>query len=482
MKTGVVITFIFITLTVAVFTMLAMFYIYNTRQHYSTIDAFLTARGTMGAWLSAATVFASIMGAWILFTPAEAGTWGGITAIAGYAVAQALAILLYVILGPRLRRIAPYASSLVEFVYYRFGRPMYVITLVVGVFYMAVFLSAELTGIAIAVNMVVGFPLWATALLIGSGTLIYTTYGGIRGSIFTDALQTVIIMPALLLVFGAVVITAGGLEPIFTSVREIDASLLSMGHLGGWEFALSLVIAIVAANLFHQGFWSRVYACKDVSVVRKSFLYAGLTIVPVVLLAGLFGLMAVGMGLLETPSAALFEVVLNVAPTWVLLVLLILALALVMSSADTLINAIAAVFTVDIARFYPAIAPQKLRFCARILTAIISVTVVLIASRGYSVLYLFLLADLVCAAAVFPTFYGFYSSRLTGRDAALAVMAGIVAGALLFPDPAFARGNLLLSFVAALFVPVILSLLLARLSRTFVDLESLAEKVYDIKS
>ena len=436
----------------------------------------------MGSWLSAATVFASIMGAWILFTPAEAGTWGGITAITGYAVAQALAIMLYVILGPRLRRIAPHASSLVEFVYYRFGRPMYAITLVVGVFYMAVFLCAELTGIALAVNFVMGFPLWATATLIGSGTLIYTTYGGIRGSIFTDALQTMIIMPALLLVFGAVVISAGGLEPMFASIREIDPSLLSMGHRGGWEFTLSLVIAIVAANLFHQGFWSRVYACKDEGVVRKSFLLAGFTIVPVVLLAGLFGLLAVGMGLLESPSAALFEVVLSVAPTWVLMVLLMLALALVMSSADTLINAIAAVFTVDIARFYPTLAPKKLRLCARILTAVICITVVLTASQGYSVLYLFLLADLVCAAAVFPTFYGFYTSRLNGRDATLAVMAGIVAGALLFPDPTFARGNLLFSFLAALLVPVVLSLLLTKFSRSFVDLESLAERVYDIKN
>lgn len=475
-------TFIYITMTVIFFTLLAMIYVYLTRYYYSTVDAFLTARGTMGTWLSAATVFASIMGAWILFTPAEAGTWGGITAITGYAAAQALAIVLYVILGPRLRQIAPHASSLVEFVYYRFGKHMYVITLAVGVFYMAVFLCAELTGIAIALNMVAGFPLWATALLIGTGTLIYTTYGGIRGSIFTDAVQTVIILPALFVIFGAVVVNAGGLNFIFSSVRQIDPSLLSMGHRGGWEFTLSLVIAIVAANLFHQGFWSRVYACKDVSVVRKSFMFAGLTIVPIVLLAGLFGVMAVGMGALDSPSAALFEVVLNVTPPWVLLVLLMLALALVMSSADTLINAIAAVFTVDIARFYPAIPPRKLRLFARILTGIICVVVVIIAAQGYSVLYLFFLADLVCAAAVFPTFYGLYSSRLTGRSAALAVMAGIIAGAMFFPDPAFTRGNLLFSFMAALFVPIVLSLIFARFSRTFMELGSLVEKARDIKN
>ncbi|MDO9534420.1 MAG: hypothetical protein Q7J85_03600 [Bacillota bacterium] len=470
-----------IVLTVTGFTFLAVIYVYLTRQRYSTIDAFLTARGTMGTWLSTATVFASIMGAWILFTPAEAGTWGGITAITGYAVAQAVAIMIYAKLGPRMRRIAPHGSTLVEFVYYRFGRPMYAITLVVGIFYMAVFLCAELTGIALAIKTVVGFPLWVTALLVGSGTLIYTAYGGIRGSIFTDAVQAIIIIPALLLVFTVAVLTSGGLGTLFSSLREIDPSLLSMGHRGGWNFALTLLIAIVSANLFHQGFWSRVYACKDVSVVRKSFLYAGVVIVPVVFLAGTFGLMAVSRDLLDTPSAALFEVVLSVTPLWVLLVLLVLALALVMSSTDTLINAIAAVFTVDIARFFPAVSTHLLRTWSRILTAILCVAVIGAASQGYSVLYLFLLADLVCAAAVFPTFYGLYSPRLTGQSAALAVLSGIAAGALIFPDPAFTRGDLLSSFLAALLVPVILSLILAQFSRSTVDLGSLAEKAYDIK-
>jgi len=282
-----------IFLTVTVFTLLGVLYVYRTRQHYSTLDAFLTARGTLGTYLSAATIFASIMGAWILFAPAEAGTRGGITAITGYALAQGLSIMIYAYLGPRLRRIAPNASSLVEFVYYRFGRPMYAITLVVGIFYMVVFLCAELTGIALAVNMLVGFPLWLTALLIGAGTLIYTAYGGIRGSIFTDAIQTAIIVPTLLLVFAAVLIISGGPGNIITSLREIDPSLLSIGHRGGWEFTLMLIIAIVSANLFHQGFWSRVYACKSASAVRKSFLYAGLAVIPVVFLAGTFGLIAV---------------------------------------------------------------------------------------------------------------------------------------------------------------------------------------------
>ncbi len=468
-------------LTVVIFTLAAVFHIYRTRREYLTVDSFLTARGTLGTWLATATIFASIMGAWILFTPAEAATWGGITAITGYALAQALSIMAFALLGPRLRELAPHGSSLVEFIYYRFGRPMYVITLVVGVFYMAVFLSAELTGIALALETVIGLPLWLTALVVGAGTLIYTAYGGIRGSIFTDAIQALIIVPALLLLFAVISAVVGGPANIVASLRQVDPSLLGMGHRSGWSFTLSLIIAIVAANLFHQGFWSRVYAGKNAGVVRRSFLFAGLCVIPVIVLAGSFGLLAVAGDFLNVPSAALFEVVLAVAPLWVLPVLLLLALALVMSSADTLINGLAAVFTVDIARFYPALSSSRLRSWARIITAAICAAVIAVAAQGYSVLYLFLLADLVCAAAVFPVFLGFYTDRLSGGAAALSVISGIIAGAFIFPDPAFSRGNLLHSFLAALLVPALLSLLLAWVGRPAVNLSSLAEKVHDIK-
>ena len=467
--------------TVALFTALAILYVYSTRRTFTTIDSFLTARGTLGTWASAATVFASIMGAWILFSPAEAGTWGGVIAFVGYAVAQALAIMAYVFLGPRMRLVAPHGSSLAEFAYYRYGKSMYTVIQTVSVFYMAVFLCAELTGIALAVQMIVGAPLWLTALLVGVGTLIYTAYGGIRGSIFTDALQAVVIIPALLLVFVATLWILGDRGVLLSSIREIDPALLSLEHRGAWEFTFSLLIAVVAANLFHQGFWSRVYACRDNATVKKSFLIAGLTIIPVVTLTGIFGLMAVAGGTLQVPSLALFEVVLT-APLWVLMVVLVLAIALVMSSADTLINGMATVFTVDIARFYPSLPPFKLQFLARILTAIICLAVIAIAARGYSVLYLFLLADLVCTAAVFPTFYGLYSPYLSGINAFYATLTGMAAGALLFPNPAFSRGNLLYSFLVALILPSCLSLLLSRVSaKPSLELGSLAEKVHDIK-
>ena len=41
--------------------------------------------------------------------------------------------------------------------------------------------------------------------------------------------------------------------------------------------------------------------------------------------------------------------------------------------------------------------------------------VFVIASKGYSILYLFLLADLFCCAAVFTIFYGFFNKKINNK-------------------------------------------------------------------
>ncbi len=461
------------------FTVMALIYVYISRDRFKTVDSFLTARGTLTTRVAMATVLASIMGAWILFSPAEAGTWGGLLAFGGYAVAQALAVMIFAVIGPRLRKIAPRGSTLTEFVYYRYGAPMYILTLVSSVFYMSIFLAAELTGIALAVNLITGLPLWLTALVIGSGTLIYTTYGGIRGSIFTDSIQAIIMIPTLLTAFCATVYFLGGFGNIIIRVQEVSPGLLGFGHWGSWEFAITLLIAVIAANAFHAGFWSRVFAAKDASTVRRSFMIAGLLVIPIMMLAGFFGIMWIMLEDPVMPSAALFEVVLSVTPSWVIGLVVVLGVALVMSSADTAINGIANIFTVDLARFKKNLSPENLKLFARIMTGLICLVVVAVASQGYSVLYLFFIADLVCAAALVPLLYGLYSNRCTGWAAALSTIIGLFAGAVYFPDPAFTRGNLLLSFTVALVIPALLTLILSRFGKP-INFDELSKIIGDV--
>jgi Na+/proline symporter len=97
-----------------------------------------------------------------------------------------------------------------------------------------------------------------------------------------------------------------------------------------------------------------------------------------------------------------------------------------------------------------------------------------IASKGFDILYLFLLADLFCCAFVFTVFYSFYN-KVNEKTAYISIIIGLVAGFLMFPFPDFsksllvgvlmpkeifssfvAQSLLFLSFIIATFLPAVI--------------------------
>lgn len=86
-----------------------------------------------------------------------------------------------------------------------------------------------------------------------------------------------------------------------------------------------------------------------------------------------------------------------------------------------------------------------------------SIPVVVLAAQGYSVLYLFLLADLFCSAAAFPVFFGLFNRRYDGRTAILSTIGGLIAGLAVFPWPGEKPVYLLESFLLAALAPAVIS-------------------------
>ena len=165
----------------------------------------------------------------------------------------------------------------------------------------------------------------------------------------------------------------------------------------------------------------------------------------------------------------------DVMPTWAVMVVLVLALVLVMSSMDTVLNGIASAATSDLARFRPGLGNVPLLRSSRAITVVQDLPAIVIASRGYSVLYLFLIADLVCAAAVFPVFWGLYVKRFGGSAALISSLVGLAIGALLFPTPEAPyvtgwtslpyAGRMVVSFGVALGASAVISVALTGLAQ-----------------
>ena len=168
---------------------------------YQGLENYLVANRSVGVFSLTTSLVASALGAWILFGPASAATWGGIGAVIGYALGTAFPLFILVFLGKKFRKLYPKGKTLIEVVRLRFGTKLFKLILFLTIFYMFIFLIAEVTAVSILVNYISGTNLWITALIVIVSSLVYTLYGGLRASIFTDNIQFIIILILLLISF-----------------------------------------------------------------------------------------------------------------------------------------------------------------------------------------------------------------------------------------------------------------------------------------
>src|SRR5699024_5181327 len=123
-------------------------------------------------------------------------------------------------LGRRMRELLPGGHTLSEFVMIRYGRFMYGLTLLIMMFYMLITLTAEITAISKLMTLLAPIPLWWTAAIVMGATLLYTSWGGLKASIFTDKVQMIIIVPLLLVLVFLGWRATGGPTPVVAGLRN----------------------------------------------------------------------------------------------------------------------------------------------------------------------------------------------------------------------------------------------------------------------
>jgi Na+/proline symporter len=385
----------------------------RAREPGADLDDYIAAPNSQGAFAIGLSFLASGMGGWILFAPPEVAAFVGPVALAGYAIGAALPFLVFGLFGAAIRRRMPMGRSLGEFAHVRFGGGMRRWVSLLSMLYMLCFLTAELTAIGAITSLLSGLPGSVAVIGVAVATLVYTAWGGLRASMKTDQWQAWLVL-ALVLLIGAAAWRWSPQADFATTMPKVAAG-------DGLAVALTLVIAVTAANLFHQGYWQRLWAARDPRALGTGALIgAGLSIV-VVALIGAMGLLALATGTdLGNPPMPLFALVAK-APPWVGLATIVLAVALVASSVDTLQNGIASLIVTERKGLSLA--------AARWITVALMLPVIVIALQGISVLRLFLIADLLCATAVVPLLLGLWQ-RAHARAAVSGAIAGLVGAVL----------------------------------------------------
>jgi SSS family solute:Na+ symporter len=362
-------------------------------------------------------------------------SWLGIL---GYSIASAIPGVFVMWLGPIVKKVTSgeKAFSTSDFCKMRYGRVMQLTCTAISVFYMWIYLVAELTSISNVYALLVGketYPdlnkVYTTGIAVSVGvfTVFYTGVAGLPASIVTDKFQGVV-MSILVLLLTIVVCAVPE-----NRISRDEFALASNWTADGFYVMVTLIIAIISAELFNQATWQRVWAAKDIPSLRKGF---GLGSVLVFFLMMFFGIMGM-IGYAKDPESydtftkfaylAFFDILQPLAQGWHFLVLIFVT-CLAASSVDSLQNGITASTSSDLLKISSN--PGLIRLVNLFFLVLVNALAVWKASQRYNVLNLFLVADIVCATAVFPVFLGLLDQKKWGALAPteLGAFLGVIGG------------------------------------------------------
>jgi SSS family solute:Na+ symporter len=200
-------------------------------------------------------------------------------------------------------------------------------------------------------NSVLHLPKWSAVAIIVGFTTLYTTFGGLRASVITDAFQftafATLLPITLLLVFKFNL--KGGPSEFFTRASEATAA--------GWNSTsvmeiIGLITAFLLGETLIPPYANRALASESTKVSRNGFVLAGLFSILWFMVMVSLGVMAKSIFPNDTPEEdhVLFTLVEKVMPASGYVLLLVVLISIIMSSLDSLLNAGAVAFTQDVVK------------------------------------------------------------------------------------------------------------------------------------
>jgi solute:Na+ symporter, SSS family len=229
-------------------------------------------------------------------------------------------------------------------------------------------ISVQLYAASVVLERVAGWSLWKTAIILVIATGVYTIAGGLAAVIYTDTVQTMI------LIVGAVVLTLIGLQRVggFAALRaEVPASYFHMIR-PPTDSAFPWTGIFFGAPILGIWYWctdqvivQRVLSARDEGHAKAGTIFAGfLKILPVFMLV-LPGIIALALfrdlfkfgpkGEVLNGDIAYPTLILNLLPTGLVGLVLAALLAAVMGAMSSVFNSASTLVTLD---FYKKLDPS----------------------------------------------------------------------------------------------------------------------------
>jgi len=429
-----------------------------SRRQKTTTDYFLAGRN-VGFFAIGASIFASNIGSEHIVGLAGQGASTGL-AMAHYELHAWIVVLLAWVFVPFYYQSKVFTMP--EFLEKRFGKePRWILSIVSLTAYVLTKVSVTVYAGALVFQTLLpdtfGSPqnaFWVGAITTVTLTGLYTVAGGLRAVLYTDLLQTIILLIGSTAITYFGLIELGGFNELRVFASENVAQYALWRPLSDPDFPwLGILIASPIVGIWYwctdQYIVQRTLAAKDLKTARRgALLGAFFKVWPVLifLVPGLIGAALNAKGILEISIDTNGNIIGDqVFPTMVATLLpeglrgLVVAgiIAALMSSLSSLFNSTATLFTLDIyKKIKPKVSEQKLVLIGRMATLVVVVFGLLwipimpMISKGGLYQYLQSVQGYLAPPITAVFLLGLFNSRINNKGATWGLSLGFFAGML----------------------------------------------------
>lgn len=392
---------------------------------------FFVAGRSMGAGLIFVSMLAANIGAGSTVGAAGLAYRDGISAWWWVGSAGLASTIFALVVAPKLWRLAKendfYTTG--DYLEYRYGPSVRLVVAIVICLGSLALLAGQLIAGAAILNVVVGVPRWAGAMIGASVMTIYFAAGGLLGSAWVNTLQLVVMLAGFLVALPFALEKGGGLEALSQAANAppwFGDFFYSAGPLSGW----TLLILTGPSFIISPGLIQKAFGAKSERAVRTG---TGLNAVMLMLFAFLpvlFGMAARTTNPdITNPNLVLPTFLMTQLPAWLGALALSAVFSTEVDTCDAILFMLSTSMSKDIYKRHinPEASDSQLLRVARISAVIGGAAGVVLSIYVYTVITaLTIFYSIIIVSLFVPIIGGLYVVRAEQQAALWSIGAGLV--------------------------------------------------------
>ncbi|MBU2443228.1 MAG: sodium:solute symporter family protein [Nanoarchaeota archaeon] len=419
------------TAIILIFYLATMFFVawYFSKKE-SLEDYFVNQRKT-NIWFMTLSTVATVVGAGATVAIVSEVYNTGISYGIALPISFIVGMFILGVLAKKIKEIGDEynAHTIVDFFEKRFGRKNQILVGWLQLFLLVIWIGVQAIAIASLASVLTGVDYVIALFFSAAITILYTAIGGLKVDILTDFIQFWIIVVVFIVMAIMGYQHIGNLGNLFA---QLPKEHLNPFAFGGVSWFIGVILGSGFLYLGNTTHWQRIFSVENKETARKSFFIA----IPI---TAFLGILVLFLGLVATvvlpevqKETAIFALMKEILPPWLVGFGFASILAVIMSSVDSLL--VGGSTIIHKALFSKKnFEDKKSILYARLLTGSFGIFGFVIAFLIPNIVTLSLLVTYLALIFVPPIFAGIYSKKISANASFYSILIPSITLFILFP-------------------------------------------------